>query len=258
MLYFLVGCPETFNRVNRFDFVFLLRLRNVINNSTLAELIVAQHGKLENDDIELIDIILRGKTGHKVLLMLDGYDESKPGTNVQVDRAIQHSIGKCFLIVTSRPELPFCDGHHLPKEIRDSMDFELTIEGFSHDSIRKCCTQYLERPEKSEILLQQVTKVGIDNLLKVPIILLMVCVLFSEGEVLPKGRTKVVSKIFELTINRTTLKSLSPEEYVEFKKSFNELMHALGELSWKALRQNIPSLPVSKVRLLFRFTTGSV
>ena len=242
--------------VNRFDFMFLIRLRNVTKNSTLAELIVAQHGKLENNDIELIDIILRGKTGHKVLLMLDGYDEYRPGTNAQVDRAIQYSIGNCFLIVTSRPELPFCDGHYLPKEIRDSVDFELTIEGFSHDSIRKCCTQYLasperESPERSEILLQQATRVGIDNLLKVPVILLMVCVLFSEGEALPKAKTKIVSKIFELTINRTTLKSLSPEEYAEFKKSFNELMHALGELSWKALRQNVPRLAVNKVGLLF-------
>ena len=251
LAYFLAGCPETYNRVNRFDFVFLLRLRNVTKNSTLAELIVAQHGKLENDDIELIDIILRGKTRHQVLLMLDGYDEYRPGTNVQIDRAIQYSIGNCFLIVTSRPELPFCDGHHLPKEIRDSMDFELTIEGFSQDNIRKCCTQYLHSPEKSERLLQQAMRVGIDNLLKVPIILLMVCVLFSEGEALPKARTKIVSKIFELTINRTTLKSLSPEEYTEFKKSFNDLMHALGELSWKALRQNVPRLAVNKVGLLF-------
>ena len=70
LAYFPAGCPEAFNRVNRFDFVFLLRLRNVTKNSTLAELIVAQHGKLDNDDIELIDTILRGKTGHKVLLML--------------------------------------------------------------------------------------------------------------------------------------------------------------------------------------------
>ena len=93
-------------------------------------------------------------------------------------------------------------------------------------------------------------RVGIDNLLKVPIILLMVCVLFSEGEALPNARTKIVSKIFELTINRTTLKSLSPEEYAEFKKSFNDLMHALGELSWKALRQNVPRLAVNKVGLL--------
>ena len=131
------------------------------------------------------------------------------------------------------------------------MDFELTIEGFSQDNIRKCCTQYLYSPEKSERLLQQAMRVGIDNLLKVPIILLMVCVLFSEGEALPKARTKIVSKIFELTINRTTLKSLSPEEYTEFKKSFNDLMHALGELSWKALRQNVPRLAVNKVGLLF-------
>ena len=242
--------------MNRFDFVFLLRLRSVNKNSTLSEVIVAQHGKLDSDDSQNIDIILRGKTGHKVLLMLDGYDEYRPGTNEQVDRAIQYSIGNCFLIVTSRPELPFCDGHSFPKDIRDSMDLEVTIEGFSHENIRKCCTQYLDSEEKSDTLLQQAKKTGIDTLLKVPIVLLMVCVLFSEGATLPKARTKIVGKIFELTINRTTLKSLSPDEYAEFKKSFNELLYALGELSWKALHQNVPRLLVSKVGLLFRFPDG--
>ena len=236
--------------MNRFDFVFLLRLRKVRNNSALAELLVAQHGKLEKDDIQVIDVILRGKTELKVLLIFDGYDEYKPGTNTQIDKAIDHTIGNCFLILTSRPELPFHDGYFLPKEIRDKMYSEILIQGFCPDKIKTCCVQYFKSDEKSETMLLQAEKAGIGTLLKVPVVLLMVCVLFSEHESLPKTRTNIVDKIFGLTINRTALKALSREQYADFKQGFHDFLCALGQLSWTALKLNLAHLPVNKVCFL--------
>ena len=96
----------TSNILNRFDFLFLLRLRYANKTSTLAELIVSQHESLDKDDIKHIEAILKGKTNHRVLLIMDGYDEYKPGANKDIDKAIESSIGNCFLILTSRPDLP--------------------------------------------------------------------------------------------------------------------------------------------------------
>ena len=202
---FSVGSP-TSNAVNRFDFLFLLRLRYANKTSTLPELIVSQHENLEEDDIKHIEDILKGKTNYRVLLILDGYDEYKPGTNKDIDRAIESPIGKCFLILTSRPDLPPKEGQYVSKEIRDRMDGEVMIEGFTEESIQKCSRQYLGSDEQSDVMLKQAVDAGIDGLLKVPIVLLMVCVLFYEHASLPPTRTKIVRQIFELTVERTILK----------------------------------------------------
>ena len=67
----------------------------------MVEIIRKQHDRLKRVVNEYIESILEGETNHKVLLMLDGYDEYKPGTNDDIDRAIESTIGNCFLILTS-------------------------------------------------------------------------------------------------------------------------------------------------------------
>ena len=239
----MLGSLDTSIPVNRFDFVFLLQLRYANKTSCLAELIVAKHEKLEQDDVKHIEVILRGKTKHRVLLIMDGYDEYKPGSNKHVDKAIEATIGNCFLILTSRPDLPSKEGHYVSKEIRDRMDGEVIIEGFSEENIQKCSARYLENEEQSTIMLQQASDAGIDVLLKVPIILLMVCVLFSEQTSLPVTKTKIVQQIFELTIDRTILKHFHPE----IRHLLDDLLFSLGELSWKALQNDIQQLLLPKV-----------
>ena len=238
-----LGSSDTSIPVNGFHFVFLFRLRYVNKTSSLAEMIVAQHEKLEQDDINHIEAILKGKTKYRVLLMMDGYDEYKPGTNKDIDRAIESSFGNCFLILTSRPDLPSKEGQYISKEIRDRMDGEVIIEGFNEDSIQKCSAQYLENEEQSRIMLQQASEAGIDVLLKVPIVLLMVCVLFLEQTSLPGTQTKIVKQIFELTIDRTILKHLQPN----VRDLLDDLLFSLGELSWKALQSDVQQLLLQKV-----------
>ena len=69
-----LGSSSGESPVNRFDFVFLVRLRYADKLSSLAKLIVAQHGKLRPEDTTRIEDIIEGKTNHRVLLLLDGYD----------------------------------------------------------------------------------------------------------------------------------------------------------------------------------------
>ena len=243
MFHLLLESHYPRNPVDRFDFVFLLRLRYADKTSSLAELIVAQHEKLEQDDIKHIKTILKGKTKHRVLLILDGYDEYKPGTNKEIDRTIEATIGKCFMILTSRPDLPSKEGQYVSKEIRDRMDGEVIIEGFSEETIKKCSAQFLESEEDSKVMLQQAADSGIDILLKVPIVLLMVCVLFSEHMSLPETRTKIVKQIYELTIERTILKHFISD----IRELLDDLLFSLGELAWKALQTDVQQLLLQKV-----------
>ena len=81
-----------------FHLVFLVKLRFVAASPSLAEIVNSQHD-LEHINTDYINSILHGKTKHKVLLMLDGYDEYKPGTNQELDTAIPKTIGTCFISV---------------------------------------------------------------------------------------------------------------------------------------------------------------
>ena len=60
----------------------------------------------------------------QVLILMDGYDEYEPGTNREADTAIERTQGNCLLLLTSRPR-------YLKKHIRDKMDGEIIIHGFS-------------------------------------------------------------------------------------------------------------------------------
>ena len=133
--------------------------------------------------------------------MLDGYDEYKPGTNDDIEEAIESTIGNCFLILTSRT------GDYLSKPIRDKMDGEIIIEGFSEEIIKLCSTKYLQNEERSKQMLKQAKATGIDVLLHIPIILVMTVVVFIQEESLPNTKTGIYETIFRLTMDRTTLKT---------------------------------------------------
>ena len=81
-----------------------------------------------------------------MLLLLDGYDEYKKGTNTDIDDAIADTIGDCFLIVTSRP------GDYMKKIDRDQLDGEIIITGLSPENIEKCSAKYLGSTELSQSL----------------------------------------------------------------------------------------------------------
>ena len=211
------------------------------DTSSLAELVVAQHDKLTERHTELVRSILKGETNHNVMLLLDGYDEYKKGTNEAIDNAIESTVGNCFLILTSRP-----DGY-VGEEVRKKMDGEIIIEGFSEENISKYSTKYLESEDKSEAMLKQARQSGIRDLLYVPIILLLVCFLFEQDSTLPATQTKLFQAVFTMVVGRLVNKKpdgkFADQEYVD------NLFLTLGRVSWEALQRTTKQLLLRKVRL---------
>ena len=255
--------------MKEFDFVFTIRLKYVDKSSSLPELIVKQHEKLKSQHVGQIRAILEGKTKHKVALLLDGYDEYKRGTNRDIDEAIKSGIGNCFLLLTSRPG-------YVEKDIQDRMDGEVRIDGFSPEKIRECCNLYLGSEQQTDKLLNQATSAGICNLyldsetqieeeptveqaiyaiyhvlnndpelLRIPIILLMTCVIFDEKQSLPKKRTEIIGTIIQLMMDRSTLKHFGCKS--SGLQKLDSLLYALGEQSWTALQKDIGQLLLIKV-----------
>ena len=211
------------------------------DTSSLAELVVAQHKQLKQRHAERVKSILEGDTNHNVMLLLDGYDEYKKGTNTAIDNAIESMVGNCFLILTSRP-----DGH-VSEEVRKKMNDEIIIEGFSEVNISKYSKKYLESEDKSETMLKQAEESRIRDLLHVPIILLLVCFLFEQDSSLPATQTKLFEAIFTMVVHRLVHRNhdgkCANQEYVD------NLFLTLGRVSWEALQRTTKQLLLRKVRL---------
>ena len=235
-----------------FDFVFLIQLSKVNSNIPLEEVIIQQHSRLKSKNVpkEQISEILQKK---KVLLLFDGYDEYKKGTNSVIDDAITNTIGNCFVIVTSRP------GDYMEQSDVNQMDGEIQITGLSRENIVKCATGYLQSllaldtdkksaKDACKNLIQLAKMVGIDELLRIPIILLMVCVLYSNEQSLPDTKTGIVWAIIRVCMDRSTLRLLGKKS--SDIENLDEMLFILGELSWLALQRKTKQLLIKKVRLL--------
>ena len=75
------------------------------------------------------------------------------------------------------------------------------IEGFSKENIHLCSSQYFGSLERSEEMIEQAKETIIDDLLKIPIVLLMICVLYAEKGFLPKSKTETYDQIIDLLID---------------------------------------------------------
>ena len=193
------GTTDAESKLSQFAFTLLIELRKVNDNSTLEKIILKQHGLMAKKIPESqIQSILEGEAG-RVLLLIDGYDEYRKGTNEGIDDAIKNGFGECFVILTSR------DGY-IPQDILKEMDGEVEITGLSHKNILKCAAKYLESEERANDLIPQCKEIDIYDLLHVPIILLMVVVLYYKTNKLPTSQTEIVKSIIFMCMDRSAKK----------------------------------------------------
>ena len=196
--------------------------------------------KAKRVSAENIKSILEGTAKCKVLIMLDGYDEYQKGTNTDIDDAISDTMQDCFIIITSRP------GDYMSKDDQDQMDGEIQIVGLSKKSIQECASKYLQNEGRASDLLEQTKEAEINELLRIPIVLLMVCILYHEHQSLPSSKTDIVWKVIVMCIDHSTMKHLG-------KKSseiadLDEMLDILGQLSWESLQKNTKKLLLRKVK----------
>ena len=117
----------------KFDFVFMLLLKAIDCDIPLEKVIIQQH-HLEEKDITQ-DEIKTILDSSKCLLVFDGYDEYKKGTNSDIDSVVSGKRGNCFVPVTSRPD-------YMDKKDKKNMDGVIQMVGLSDESITECIDRY--------------------------------------------------------------------------------------------------------------------
>ena len=135
--------------------------------------------------------------------------------------------------------------------IRKNMDGEMVIEGFSEENIKKCCSRYFGSEQEAEKLLEEAkNNSGLYELLKVPILLLITSVLYSEDEKsLPERRTELYEDLYEFMMDRSTLKSNNFGCYSSEVPTLQVMLQILGKFAWEALQKYNKQLLIKKVRI---------
>ena len=247
--------------MDKFDFVWTVRLKNVDEKSSLPEIIKQQHSNLRKFPTDKVRSILYGENNSKVALLFDGYDEYQPGKNKDIDSVLKSRVGNCFLVLTSRPDF-------VSNEIRKQMDVHINIEGLSAENIKKCCDKYLHVKEKRRELLKQAASVGIYHpdgfiprllsfgkppdtaLLRIPIILLMTCFIYEQNESLPKSKTEIIKTLYRLLGERSDVRAAQNVEHTKHEN----VLFKLGKLAWEAIRND--KLQLQKVILVLMDIQG--
>ena len=155
----LIWSEGSLQEMQKFDFLFHICLKNVRKSQSIEHMIIEQHKGLSGNSVQLEEIttILDGPTSRKILLLLDGYDEYKPGTNTDIDTTITRcSLRNCSVIITSR------ETNELPK-IRQFMDAEAEITGFDKVRVEEYITKYLGSTELCQELLEHAHMVNLAN-----------------------------------------------------------------------------------------------
>ena len=225
--------PRTETGLERFEYTFLIELKDVDSDIPLEEIIIKQH-ELEVKQCH-IKFILQNENP---LILLDGYDEYNKSTNSDIDAIVSGKRGNSFIIITCRPE------EYMDKQDRNKLDAEIQIRGLSDQRVHECAERYLNSKEKSQTLIDKANHAEIYELLKIPIVLLMMCVLYLQTEALPKTRTDIVWEIIQLYKERAAEKG---HEIVD------EMLYVLGELSWLALQKDTHQLFIMKVSLNIKY-----
>ena len=251
----------TYEELKKFDFVFHIALRYVKETAgSIEEIIIAQHPSLKRKKVKSWEMktILEDDSCGKVLLLLDGHDEYKKGRNSDIDQAIKKELlGDCWMILTSR-ETNDIDS------LKEYMDAELQIQGFDDVSVESYVCRYMKNTQKAHRLLQQTSgreiNEKIDDMLKTPILLNMICSLF-EGPtlMLPSTKCQLIGCIVQRCINREAIRAGRPK-VIKNINVFNihswptdvqEVFLKLGKLAFEKLNEPGKNLMFDRVCYIF-------
>ena len=70
------------------------------------------------------------------------------------------------------------------------------MDGFSDENIRDFTTRFYRDEERSSRMLDQAREFGVYELLRVPVLLLMSCVIYHDNNNLPRTKTEMIGKDF--------------------------------------------------------------
>ena len=219
--------------LKNFELVVAVNLKEVSKCQSLKDVIRLSNVFAKEDKYMtegLVDYISNNQ--EKVLLIFDGYDEYRMGCNSEIYEIFHgNSLRSCCVLITTR--ISKAD------ELRGSEDLHAEITGFSEVDRKTFMRRFLKSEDVSE-LEDHLNEKDLDQLAKVPLLLLFFCILWKKGKSksFPESKTKLYVDIVQFILNHSHSKQTDdktkPKQYVELK-SFKEILCEIGKVALQSL-----------------------
>ena len=217
--------------LRKFQLVVAVNLKEVSKCQSLKD-VISCSSIFAEEDKSLTEDLLSYITNNqeKVLLVFDSYDEYHSGRNSEIYEIFKgKKLRNCCVLITTR--ISKAD------ELREFKDLHAEITGFSLQDIKVFMRRILGSREQARDLRDHLKKKNLEDLAKVPLLLLFFCTLWKNGQLksFPKTKTKLYLAIVQYVLDHTQGKH-SPRRCVhdvahtQGKHSSRRCVHDVGEI----------------------------
>ncbi|XP_020612580.1 uncharacterized protein LOC110050941 [Orbicella faveolata] len=234
---------ERKDALRKFDVVFSVNLKEVSKCQTFKE-VLSQSRVFPDDETSSVDDLLSyiGENQDKVLLVFDGYDEYRTGSEAEekygsrstspIYKIFHGNIMRdCTVLVTTRPSRA--------DELHERADIHAEITGFNWCDRKAFMIKFLDSETEGDSLYQFLLVSDMEDLARVPLLNLFFCLLWKdEKEKLEEGlkrKTELFQAILEHILQHSR-KRHSPSNGSKLKVTDdNEILTEMGKVALEGL-----------------------
>ena len=227
--------------LKRFDVLLLMKLRDVCDSDDFCTMLETAE-LLPPDDAMAVDKLDKYVRQYpdKVLLVLDGYDEYNGGKPSPVHQIWRGKIlkGCCVVMTTLQDnEDELSKPSHVQFEL-NGLDSEKQVKQFSG--------KFLSDQKDVEELVEYLRKHDLWDMAKIPLLLLMLCLVWKENDRkgLPKPGVDLYSRFLQILLDHLVAKDLVDTPQNRDKN--REKLSKLEELAFDALLEGFLYLNLSE------------
>ena len=225
--------------LKKFAVVLLIKLRDVCNTHDFCAVLKKAEVLSAEDSVgfgQLYDYIRRNQ--HKILLILDGYDEYSAEKSSPVHLIWKGSqLRDCTLLVTTRP---------LKKdELRPGSHAQFEVCGFDYWQVETFALKFLRDQTEENKFTDFLYGRYLLGLARIPLLLLMLVLSWKKYQGPLTSRSDLYFNFCQTLLEHVTVKT--SDETLRSMDEYKEDLSKLGELAWQALLNDCLYFKLSNV-----------
>ena len=215
--------------LKKFELAVIIDLKKVSKHKRFRDIISASH-IFADEDTAMKDGLLSYITHNqdKVLLVFDGYDEYRFGSNSEIFEIFKgNKLRNCCVLITTR--ISKAD------ELKEFKDVHAEITGFSGEDSHSFMVRMLGDEIQAGALQGYLFKRNLYDLARVPLLLLFFCTLWKKGSAqsFPDSKTKLYVAIVQYVLDHNESKC-SPANFRKVE-DFKEILAEIGKVALECL-----------------------
>ncbi|KAL9974457.1 hypothetical protein ACROYT_G011489 [Oculina patagonica] len=215
--------------LKKFEILLVINLKEVSKCQNLPDIISHSH-IFPEEETALTEGLLSyiTKNQEKVLLVFDGYDEYRCGSNSDIYQIFRgNKLRNCCVLITTR----ISKGG----ELREFKDVQAEITGFSEEDKEAFMTKMLGGKAKTRELIATLSWKKLTDLAKVPLLLLFFCTLWKRGkfESFPDTKTELYTEIVQCVLDYSQGKR-SPAHFGKVE-DYKDILAEIGKVALECL-----------------------